>query len=93
MLKRPPNEIAAVLAWVYGPDPSKVGPDGNEDEFGDLCWDAYADLTGKKEPDENWEHFLDVASASRATTMDAWIAELAAVISIYGKDPDEVASL
>lgn len=81
-------EIEQQLVATYGPDFTKIAPDGNEDEFGDLIADTFAALTGVDGLDHDlWDHFDDVACCSRATTYTAWLAELAAVVDIYGREP------
>lgn len=70
--------LAAELESDHGPFAS-VKPG---DEFGDLIADAYDHLVGKHN-DDLYQHFNDVACASRATTYDGWLAELQAVAAIY----------
>jgi hypothetical protein len=80
------DRLLVELAGRYGDDPQAVGAaDGDEDEFGDLCSDVYGQLGGDQDDDPTWQHFLDVATASRTTSWDPWLAELEAVITIYGR--------
>lgn len=69
-------ELVARLQERYGLNPQDVGA-ASEDDFGDLLHDAWLGLGHPEDQfDETWRLFEEVASASRATTFPAWLAEL-----------------
>ena len=73
------------LRESYGADPQEVGAEeGTEDDYGDLLSETYALLGGNDADDLLWQHFQDVAIASRCTDWDSWLAELSAALTIYG---------
>ena len=67
------------LRGLYGDNPQLVGDDGHEDDFGDLINDV-VDALGFQidfESDE-WQRIVEAASASEATTLEAFAEELQA---------------
>lgn len=78
------SALAEKLVGVYGSNPQEVGPDGHEDDFGDLFAEALEGLLGANPDDllsvEQWSRLQEVASDSSATEMEPWLAELAACL-------------